>query len=269
MMFRIYVLSLLCFIPLLSVAATTDITPNNNPAIGKTEPAKPVVNVAPASPIAPHAAISNSHPQAARKTDATNVQPAAEEKKKPEVLPTREALLTQQESDFFIGKHDAKITIFEYSSLNCPHCANFHREVFKKLKAEYIDKGLVKYVYRDFPLNRVALAGSKLAHCSGKDRFFDFLTSLFESQKVWAFNNSYMDSLLNIAKLGGISEEKFKACEEDKKLEDFLVKRAQDASNVLKIESTPNFFVNGEQLTGEVPYIKFKELLDKKLLAEK
>ena len=268
-MFRICILSLVCFIPLLSVAATADVTPTNNPAAGKAEPAKPIANVAPASPTAPHAAIANSHPQAAHNADAPNVQPAAEEKKKPEVLPTREALLTQQESDFFVGKNDAKITVFEYSSLNCPHCANFHQEVFKKIKAEYIDKGLVKYVYRDFPLNRVALAGSILAHCSGKDRYFDFITSLFESQKVWAFNNSYMDSLLNIAKLGGISEDKLKECQNDKKLEDFIVKRAQDATNVLKIESTPNFFVNGEQLTGEVPYIKFKELLDKKLLAAK
>lgn len=245
MIFRRCILSLLCFVPLLSASARTDIMPNNNLAVGKNEPAKVTAPVAPEG------------------------LPAAEEEKKPEVFPTREALLTQQESDFFIGKNDAKITVFEYSSLNCPHCANFHQEVFKKIKSEYIDKGLVKYVYRDFPLNRVALAGSKLAHCSEKDRYFDFITSLFESQRVWAFNNSYMDSLLNIAKLGGISEEKFKACEEDKKLEDFLVKRAQDASNVLKIESTPNFFVDGEQLTGEVPYIKFKELLDKKLLAVK
>ena len=235
-MIRILILSLVCLTPLLSFAAPEVTNTNNQPA--------------------------------AKAAASTPAQPAAEQKK-PEVLPTREALLMQQESDFFVGKNDAKITVFEYSSLNCPHCANFHQEVFKKIKAEYIDKGLVKYVYRDFPLNRVALAGSKLAHCAGKDRYFDFLTSLFESQRVWAFNNSYMDSLLNIAKLGGISEDKFKQCQEDKKLEDFLVKRAQDATTVLKIESTPNFFVNGEQLTGEIPYIKFKEVLDKKLLATK
>lgn len=235
-MIRIFMLSVACLMPLLSVAASAVTTTN--------------------------------HPPTAKLPVSTPVQPNNEEKKA-ETLPTREFLLTQQESDFFIGKDNAKVTIFEYSSLNCPHCASFHHEVFKKIKAEYIDKGLVKYVYRDFPLNRVALAGSKLAHCAGKYRYFDFLASLFESQKVWAFNNSYMDSLLNIAKLGGISEDKFKECQEDKKLEDFLVKRAMDAATVLKIEATPNFFVNGEQVPGEVPYVKFKEILDKKLLAAK
>lgn len=242
MLIKCFIIGLICLVPALSNAAPSSEPANNVAAVTKAAPQTNVHQQVAATPVAP-----------------------SNEQKKTAPLPTREVILSYHNDDLYVGSNSAKVIVFEYSSLNCPHCANFHNEVFKKVKTDYIDKGLVKYVYRDFPLNRVALAGSKLAHCAGKDRYFDFLSSLFESQKVWAFNNSYMDSLLNIAKLGGIPEEKFKSCQEDKALEDFIVGRMMDASNVLKIEATPNFFVNGEQVSGEIPYVKFKELLDKKL----
>lgn len=174
-------------------------------------------------------------------------------------------LLKVSDKDMVIGKGDAKVVIIEYSSLNCPHCAKFHKEAFDKIKSDYIDKGQVLYVYRDFPLNRVALAGSILSHCAGKEKYFEFLTSLFDSQSIWAFHTNYMDSLLNIAKLGGVSEEKFKACQHDKALEDFITKRMMDAASSLDIHSTPTFFINGEKAIGLISYDEFKPYIEKAL----
>lgn len=176
-----------------------------------------------------------------------------------------ESILKVTSQDMTLGNPNAKVTIIEYSSLNCPHCAKFHRDAFKEIKSDYIDKGDVLYVYRDFPLNRVALAASILTHCSGKDKYFEFLSSLFDSQDLWAFHANYMDSLLNIAKLGGISEEKFKECQNNKQLEDFITKRMMEVANAYEIHATPTFFINSEKITGIISYNEFKPLIEKAL----
>ncbi len=193
-----------------------------------------------------------------------NTNSAANNSEKEKIL-SRNELLKIQEGENFIGSAGAKLSIIEYSSLECGHCAKFHNETFKKIKSEYIDKGLVNYTVRDFPLSKVGLAGAKLAHCAPKGRYFDFLNSLFESQAVWVSNNRYLESLLNIAKLGGISEEKFKECQEDEKLQNFIIKRAMDSSKILSIKSTPTFFIADKEINGEAPYSKFKEVLDSQL----
>lgn len=182
-----------------------------------------------------------------------------------EKAPAKEELLKAQDDDNVLGNAKAKITVIEYSSLECGHCANFHKDAFKKIKADYIDKGLIKYIARDFPLSKVGVAGAKLAHCAPKEKYFDLLNSLFESQAVWAFNTKYLEALLNIAKLGGISEEKFKECQEDEQLQNFLLKRAMNASKILKIQSTPTFFIGDEVIFGEFPFSKFKLLIDSQL----
>lgn len=169
------------------------------------------------------------------------------------------------DNDFVIGSRNAKIVMIEYSSLSCPHCKDFHANIFKKIKDEYIDTGKVLYVYRSFPTNRSALAGSKLCQCVEKSDFFKMLTTLFEAQSSWAYTNNYTTALLNIAKLGGISEAKFKTCQEDKKLEEAILKVALDASNKLHITGTPTFFINGDEISGERPFSAFKEIFDKKL----
>jgi len=173
--------------------------------------------------------------------------------------------LKVDDSDITLGNKNAKVVMVEYSSLSCTHCKEFHLQIFKKIKDEYIDTGKVLYVYRHFPTNRSALAGSKLCQCVGKADFFKMLTTLFESQSSWAFNNSYDTSLLNIAKLGGISEAKYKECQTDKKMEDSILKVAMEASNKLHITGTPTFFVNGDEISGDRPFSTFKDMLDKKL----
>jgi protein-disulfide isomerase len=173
--------------------------------------------------------------------------------------------LKVDESDIVLGSKNAKVVMVEYSSLSCTHCKEFHLQIFKKIKDEYIDTGKVLYVYRHFPTNRSALAGSKLCQCVGKADFFKMLTTLFESQSSWAFNSNYDTSLQNIAKLGGISEARYKECQVDKKMEDSILKTAMEASNKLHINGTPTFFINGDEISGDRPFSTFKDILDKKL----
>jgi len=170
--------------------------------------------------------------------------------------------------DNVMGSKDAKVVMFEYSSLSCPHCSDFHKQVFPALKKNYIESGKVLYVYRSFPTNRPALAGAKLTGCVPKAEYFAMLSTLFESQSSWAFSENYMTALLNIAKLGDIPEAKFKMCQESKQSEDAILKIAMEATNKLQVTGTPTFFINGEEISGFRPYSVFKEVIEKKI-AEK
>lgn len=170
------------------------------------------------------------------------------------------------EDDIVIGSPDAPVTIIEYSSLSCPHCGYYHNDVFKHIKSKYILNMKVRYILRDFPLNSAALLATKIAHCTGKDRYYDFVDTLFEWQDQWAFTREYMYPLEKIAKLGGISEEKYKECVNDKELEDFILLRAMKANNKLEIDQTPTFFINGERFSGAKPFSFYAEKIDKKLL---
>jgi protein-disulfide isomerase len=178
---------------------------------------------------------------------------------------TTNEILTLKPDDYFLGDPNAKVTIIEYSSLTCPHCAHLHKEVFKQIKSNYIDKGLVKYIYRDFPINKPALKASILAHCAGKDKYFDFISTLFESQNVWAFNQDFEQSLSNIATLGGINNETYTKCSTDKSLEDKILSRAMEASKILDINATPVIFINGNKIDSARPYSVYQQEIDKLL----
>lgn len=166
-------------------------------------------------------------------------------------------------TDYPIGSDKAKVKIIEYSSLSCPHCAEFHKDTFDKLKEDYIDKGLVQYTLRDFPTNKQALQGALLAHCKGKDRYYTYVKTLMDSQAIWAFHSDFQNSLTNIGKLGGISDEDLKRCFNDSEKQEFIIKRAGDAAVALKIEATPTFFINGEKHTGTMTYAELKKIIEK------
>jgi protein-disulfide isomerase len=157
-----------------------------------------------------------------------------------------------QPDDVVIGEEAAPITIVEYSSLSCPHCAAFHRDVFPKLKEQYIDTGKVKFTNRQLPLNEPALRAGMLVHCVGKERNPQFTKVLFELQDKWAFGSDFLDSLKKIAAVGGFSNEDFDKCMADKSVEEKILKSRQDAVNQLNINSTPSFFVNGKELKGSI-----------------
>ena len=152
--------------------------------------------------------------------------------------------------DMILGSPDAKVTIVEYASLTCPHCASFHVNTLPALKAEYIDKGLVKLVYRDFPLDGLALRAAMLAQCAGPDRYFGFLDLLFSRQQSWAGNKEPLAGLAAIGKMGGMSEEQFQACLTDKSVEEAVLSDAFEGDKAYAVRSTPTIFIDGQRYSG-------------------
>ncbi len=164
-------------------------------------------------------------------------------------------------NDNVLGKADAPITIFEYASLTCPHCAEFDTETFPKVKADWIDTGKAKLIFRDYPLDQLAIKAAALAHCAPPDRFFSFIDVLFHSQKSWALSGEVDQALARIAILGGVSADKYTACENDKDLTDRIINSRLQAQNDYGVDSTPTFFINGKKVVGAMSYEDFSQAL--------
>ena len=127
--------------------------------------------------------------------------------------------------DMYLGKADAKVTVIEYASLSCPHCANFNKDVLPKIKAEYIDKGLVRWVFRDYPLNRPAFQAAILAHCGSPMRYFGLIDTLFQSQDYWLTQADPMTALNQIGASVGIDDKAYEACLHDDALKNKILTR--------------------------------------------
>lgn len=174
----------------------------------------------------------------------------------PTVVVSREEVLKVKDDDIVIGCGDAKHVIIEYSSLSCPHCAQYYKDVFPKLKAEVINKCKAKYVYRDFPTTRSALKGVALARCltteeNGKvngEEFFKFIQLLFQSQATWAFSDAYEDNLSKIFSFTGISQEKISRCMADKNLMHDIVAKSFVSMKSLNMSRSPSIFVDGIEI---------------------
>jgi protein-disulfide isomerase len=166
-----------------------------------------------------------------------------------------------------LGKADAPITLTEFSSLTCPHCASFHREILPQIKKEYVDSGKVRLVYRDFPLDSLAYAGAMLARCVARDRYFAFLETLFASQSNWARSKKPVDDLEKLAKLAGLSKTDFDACLDNQELLEGIRKEQERASAEHNIRSTPTFLVNGEKIEGAADFPAMKQVIDKAIAA--
>ena len=158
--------------------------------------------------------------------------------------------LAVQPGDRVLGKADAPITIIEYASLTCPHCAHFEVDVLPKLKAKWIDTGKAKLVLRDFPLDEPALRAAMVARCAPPERFYPLVDTFFAQQEQWATTRDYRAALEKLAKLGGISNKEFAACISDKKLEDQVAQSRLTAAQQLGVDATPTFFVNGKKFDG-------------------
>lgn len=153
-------------------------------------------------------------------------------------------------NDIVIGNPKAPVTVVEYASMSCPHCADFFTRVMPEFQKKYIDTGKVKLISRDYPLNEPALRASMLVHCAPADKQVAFIRVLFGSQDKWAFDNDFQKSLASIASLGGMPQDKFDACMKNTPLQTEIIKVRQEAETNLKIESTPTFFVEEQKLTG-------------------
>jgi len=151
-----------------------------------------------------------------------------------------------------LGADGAPVTVIEYASLTCPHCAAFHAETFPRLKSEYIDTGKVRFVFRDFPLDGTALLGAAVAQCAGADtrRYFGFLEVLFETQRVWATAPDPKAALVKIGRLGGLDETTVRACMEDQALLDAIVGSRTLGEQTYAVDSTPTLIINEKKYDG-------------------
>ena len=166
--------------------------------------------------------------------------------------------------DMALGPADAKVTITEYASMTCPHCAAFNDQVFPKIKAEFIDTGKVRYVFREFPLDIKAAAGSMLSRCIANgdpNKYFAVTDLLFKTQADWVMKNT-TENLTRIGKQAGLSQQQVDDCLKDQALLDKIAADQKYASEVLKVNSTPTFFVNGDKIKGETSIEEFEKKIN-------
>lgn len=169
--------------------------------------------------------------------------------------------------DVALGPADAKVTIIEYASMTCSHCAHFHATTWPELKKRYIDTGKVRFVLREFPLDPLATAGFMLARCDGESKFYPITDLLFDQQKNWAFVDKPLDALRAMMKQAGFSQEKFDACLKDQKLYDAVNSVKNRAMEQFNVDSTPTFFINGQRHPGSMSIDELEKII-KPLLGE-
>lgn len=181
-------------------------------------------------------------------------------------------LLKLLENDLFLGDKNAPVTMIEYASLSCPHCAAFARESFERINKDYIKTGKVKFIFRSFPLNQAALVATMFAQCQSDQnqsdktaKYYSTIKALFKTQDSWAFSQDYSNRLQMIAKLDGMSNENFQKCINDEALQETILKSRMEAAQNLQLRSAPTFFINGDISQGYTDYKTLKNLIEKKL----
>jgi protein-disulfide isomerase len=184
-------------------------------------------------------------------------------------VPEAQLMKPQALTDMVMGSEKAPVTIVEYASMTCPHCAHFEENTFPELKKKYIDTGKVRYILREFPLDPLAAAAFMLARCAGeKDtgRYYAMVDTLFRQQQQWVVAKP-LDPLLAIAKQAGFTKESFDACLANQKLLDDIQKVRQEAIDQFKVQSTPTFFINGTMHAGALSMDEISKLIDPYLKA--
>ena len=161
-----------------------------------------------------------------------------------------------------LGDPGASVTIIEFASLSCPHCAEFHKTRFDWLKENYIDTGKVRFIFRDFPLNRPALLGSMVAHCADPSKYFAYLSLLFKNQEKWAFSQPVEEQLVKLARVSGMGQEKLLNCLQDEALAEKIIQSRLDSQNTYNIESTPSFLVGDQLIVGVPSEERLRELIE-------
>ncbi|WP_420345207.1 DsbA family protein [Pelagibius sp.] len=165
------------------------------------------------------------------------------------------------EDDRILGAPDAPITILEYSSLTCPHCASFHRGTLPQVKTDWIDTGKARLVYRHYPLDQLALRAAAAANCIEGDGFFGFLDVLFNNQPQWSRSQDPIGALQQFAALAGLSPEAFQACIVDETTITRILEVQRDGRDTYEVASTPSFVINGQRVIGARSYDEFAAVL--------
>lgn len=187
---------------------------------------------------------------------------ASQAQDKPAAAPAAGAA---QYREFVLGDPKAKVTVIEYASLTCSHCAHFHKDIYPELKKEYIDTGKIKFVFRDFPLDGLAMAGAVLARCAPGDRGGKLIDMMFKNQDTWIRSEKPLEPLKGYAQLAGMSAADVDACLANKDMQNTVRDIQNTASSLYKVQSTPTFFVEDEKIEGAQPFEKFKEVIDDKI----
>jgi protein-disulfide isomerase len=163
--------------------------------------------------------------------------------------------------DMALGEAGAPVTIIEYASMTCSHCAAFHETTWPVLKTKYVDTGKVRFILREFPLDPLAAAAFMLARCAGPERRNAIIDMLYTEQSAWAFGDKPLEALAARVKVAGVSQADFETCLKDQALYDKVNQTRQRAVDAFKVSATPTFFVNGQELSGELPIDAFDKVL--------
>jgi len=179
-------------------------------------------------------------------------------------VPMAELMAPGPLGDHVLGSANAPVTIIEYASMTCPHCAHFHETTYPELKRKYIDTGKVRFIFREFPLDALAAAGSMLARCAGKDKYFPLIETLFLQQKDWVVQKP-LQPMLNIARQAGFTQQSFDECLANQEMLKGI-EEGRTRAMKLGVNSTPTFFINGKIFRGALtpeeiekqlaPYVK-------------
>jgi len=175
------------------------------------------------------------------------------------------SVLEVTEDDFVVGDKNAPVTIIEYASLSCSHCANFHNNTLNDLIKEYVDTGKARIVFRDFPFNYPALLGSMVLRCIPEDVRYDYMNALFQLQPKWVVreNAKSTQELYKIMQSGGMTKEEFETCTNNVELENTILQALIAAQNEFNIQSTPSFLINGNLVEGNKSIKEFRQIIDK------
>ena len=179
-----------------------------------------------------------------------------------QTYPTDQLMAEGPLPDVWMGPRDAPVTMIEYASMTCTHCAAFHAETFPTLKSKYIDAGKVRFVLREFPLDPLATAGFMLARCAGAEKRNAMVDLLFAQQKNWAFVDKPVEALANTVKQAGVSQSDFETCLKDQKLYDQVNQVRDNAATKFNVDATPTFYVNGTKHAGELTVADLDKLLE-------
>ena len=164
------------------------------------------------------------------------------------------------EGEMAMGPETAKVTVVEYASASCPHCANFYKTTFPELKKEYIDTGKIRFIFREFPHNQPALAAFMLARCAPKEKYFPLVDMFFTQQDTWL--EAPLEGLQKIAQLAGFTKESFDACLKNEAVAKGIIAVRDKAEKDFGVDSIPTFFINGELLKGETSSDVFRKTID-------
>ncbi len=178
-------------------------------------------------------------------------------------LSAEDLMVPQALPDMVMGEEDAPVTIIEYASMTCPHCAHFHETTLPALKEKYVDTGKVRLIFREFPFDPRATAAFMLARCAPKEQYFPLVDVLFKQQREWATAQDPRPPLLQLVKLAGFTQESFEACLKNQQVLDNVMAVREKAAKDYKVDSTPTFFINGEKHSGALSIGDMSEIIDK------